>query len=403
MKFSYTAASKLGKISAGTLEASSHKSAVAQLERNQLVVVRCKAARRGGLLSRFNQVPLLQRMFIAQHLSTMLRAGVSLLEALRVIREEMSNRRLKKILHQVSEKVSGGTSLAAALEAQGQAFDQFFINLVRVGESSGTLEENLTYLAEELDKRISLRSKIRTAATYPVVVIIVTVVLGVILTYFVLPNIVPLFTSLKIKLPWTTMVLMAVAGFVRGSGLLSLYVGIAIVVAVRMVFYVPPIRQAWHRSLLSLPVVGRTVRSISLANFCRTLGTLLKSGVPVVEALDIAAETTRNLAYRDELARLREAVRSGQSLAAGIAVHSKRVFFPTIMLSLIRVGESSGKLDESLLYLNQYYEREVDNLMKNVAVILEPALLVFIGLVVAFVAGSIITPIYQISGSLKVR
>lgn len=403
MQFSYTAATKEGTMTTGVIEASSRKSAVAHLERDRLVAVRVKMVSPGGHLGLIGQIPLQQRMLMAQHLATMLSAGVSLLEALRVIGEEAKSRWQRKILARVLEKVSGGTTLAASLEAQGRAFDPLFVNLIRVGESSGTLEENLRYLSDELEKRLNLKSKIRSAIAYPLVVVFATVVLGVILVYFVLPKIVPLFTSLKITLPWTTRMLLVVATFVRQSGFLSLAVVVAVAIALRVAVTVPSVRTRWHRSFVFLPVFGRIVRSLNLANFCRTLGTLIKSGVPLLEALGISAETSRNVAYRNEIMRLRDAVASGQSLAAAIATRSSRAFFPPITLSLIRVGESSGKLDESLLYLDRYYEREVDFLMKDLAVILEPLLLVGIGLSVAFVAGSIIMPIYQISGSLRIK
>ena len=342
-------------------------------------------------------------MLLAQHLATLLTAGVSLLEALRVVQSEARTRRLRRLFDQISVKVNSGTTFAGALEAQGGAFDPLFVSLVRVGESSGTLEQNLQYLADELEKRISLRNKVRSALLYPIIVLSMTAVFGAVLMLFVLPRIVPLFGALKVQLPWATRVLLRIAQFSRGAGWLVVGGAVSAAVIARLSLRMPAIRQRWHRICLALPVVGRVVRSINLADFCRTLGTLLKSGVPLLEALDITAGTLRNVAYQRELERLHESVASGTSLAAAIMLHSQRVFFPPITLSLIRVGESSGKLDGSLLYLNRFYEREVNYLMKDLTVLLEPALLLLIGLVVAFVVGAIVTPIYQISGSLRVR
>ncbi|TSC76837.1 MAG: type IV pilus assembly protein PilC [Parcubacteria group bacterium Gr01-1014_31] len=402
MQFAYSAATADGKMTRGVVAAANQRAAIALLERQQLVVVKLER-RRDGKAQALYRVPLLQRMLLAQHLSTLLRAGVSLLEGLRVVQEEARSRRLRKLLERVRVKVSSGTTFAAALESQGGAFDSLFTSLVRVGESSGTLEENLSYLADELEKRMALHTKVRSALTYPAVVVGVTGVLGAVLAFFVLPKIVPLFTSLKVKLPLSTEILLRVAGFSRDHGMLSLALIAGAIIAFRLLTLRGPLRRQWHWFLLRLPVVGRITRSLNLANACRTLGTLLKSGVPLLEALDITAGTLGNTAYREEFSALRDAAGTGTSLAASMAQPSRRKLFPPLTLSLVRVGESSGKLDESLLYLNRFYEREVDNLMKDLTVILEPMLLVFIGLVVAFVAGAIITPIYQISGSLRVR
>ncbi|MDD5109783.1 MAG: type II secretion system F family protein [Patescibacteria group bacterium] len=401
MKFSYTAATPQGKIKTGLVEAADRKSAAVQLAHEQLSVVRIAAVRQWSV--HFSHISLLQRMLIAQHLATLLSAGVSLLEALRVIEDEARTRRMRKVIARVRMSVDSGTTLAGALEAQGHSFDPLFVSLVRVGESSGTLEENLQYLSEELEKRLNLRSKVRAAATYPGVVVMVTAVLGAVLVYFVLPKIVPLFSSLKVKLPLTTVALLWVATFMRNSGVLAFILTVAVIVLLRSSLLLPSVRLAWHRALVRMPVAGRVVRNINLANTCRTLGTLLKSGVPIVEALDITAETSRNVAYQQEIFELRSATATGQSLAAAMAGRSGRMFFSPLTLSLVRVGETSGKLDESLLYLNRFYEREVDSIMKDLSVILEPALLVFIGLIVALVVSAIITPIYQISGSLQVR
>lgn len=401
MKYSYTAAENNGQIVSGVLEAASAKAARVALERRTLSVVRLDALHQRG--RSLNQLPLLQRMLLAQHLSTMLRAGVSLLEALRVIRQETRSRQLRSVLDRVIGPVDGGLSLAGALEAQGRSFDPLFVSLVRVGESSGTLEDNLGYLADELEKRIALRSKVRSALLYPAIVLGVTVGLGVLLVFFVLPRIVPLFDSLKVNLPVSTQVLLKFATFIRHSGFSAAVALVAAIAAIGGTVHIPAVRVRFHRCLLSVPLVGRVVRAVNLANFCRTLGTLTKSGVPITEALEVTGATMRSLAYQRQVQTLRDAIASGTSLAAAVTLHSKRAFFPPMTVSLIRVGEASGKLDDSLLYLNRFYEREVDSLMKDLAVVLEPTLLLIIGLAVAFVVSAIISPIYQITGSLRTR
>ena len=402
MRFSYTATTPGGKISSGTIDAANRRAAVALLSRQQLVVVKLAAASR-VIAWQFGRLPLLQRLLIAQHLSTLLAAGVSLLEALKVIGDEARGRRFKRGVAKIAEQVSAGQTLAAALEAQGAAFDPLFIGLVRVGEASGTLTENLRYLAGELADQHALHGKVRSALIYPAVVVAVTGVVGLLLTYWVLPKIVPLFVSLKVTLPWPTRLLLKFATFIRTTGLLSLGVAAAVAVALQLTYLVPTLRLAWHRMFLHLPLVGRITRNLNLASTSRTLGTLLKSGIPLTDSLLIASRTSRNLVYQCALLDLREGVTAGRSLTAAVAAYRGKRLFPSLTLSLLRVGEAGGSLDESLLYLSRFYEREVDGLVKDLAVIIEPTLLLFIGLAVALVASAIIMPIYEISGSLRIR
>lgn len=272
------------------------------------------------------------------------------------------------------------------------------MNAVRAGESSGTLEDNLSHVAKQLQKDKELMSKVKGAMLYPVVVLTATFVLGMVLSFVVLPQITPLFTGLKIELPFTTRVLIAFATFVEAHGI-ALFSGIVAFIALAAWF----VKQKFshpltHWFFIHTPIIKEIVRSANLARFSRTLGTLLKSGLHIDEAVEITKNTLGNFYYRRALANVSNRIGKGSSLADNLNVYPK--LFPVMTSRMVSVGEESGKLDDTLLYISHFYEIEVDNSTKTLSTAIEPLLLLFIGLAVGFLALSIITPIYNITGSV---
>lgn len=403
MKFSYVAATKEGKVIRGVTDAPSQQDATSGLlDRGWTVVeVTDASPRQKATSTSRGRLHLTERMLLAKHLATMVRSGVTVLEALRVVGEETPSSRVRHAVEGLATAVESGQSLGDAVASQGRRFDPLFVHLVRVGEASGTLDSSLAELSEELRKRSELIRRVRSAMLYPAIVLALTVVLIFVLTTFVLPRIIPLFSSLNVELPLATRILLAVATFSKAYGI---WVGAGLVVSLimlRILTRVPAIRPAWHGLLLRLPVGGELLRNISRANFCRTLGVLLKSGVPMVEALKITAQVTPNAVYARTLRKMSERVSQGNSLYSCLPHRGQ--LFGGVVASMIRVGETSGTLDATLLELNDYYDKEVGNATQNLATVIEPVLLLFIGLIVAFTAAAIILPIYQFSGSIKQR
>lgn len=403
MKFTYTVATKVGKVVRGTTDAPSREDAVTALLDRGWSVVDVTAAGPGAAAparrSRRGRLRLLEKMLLAKHLSTMVRSGVTVLEALRVVGEETPSPRVRHAVTELAESVEAGQTLADALASQGRRFDPLFVHLVRVGEASGTLESSLAELAEELRKRGELQRRIRSAMLYPSIVLGLTVVLVAVLTTFVLPRIIPLFKSLNADLPLATKLLLGVATFSQAYGAAVAVGSVVGAIGLRLLIRLPAVRPIWHGLLLRLPVVGELNRNIGRANFCRTLGVMLKSGIPAVEALRITADVTPNAVYARAIRRMAERVAQGQSLYATLPQRGH--LFGGVVGSMVRVGEASGNLDTTLLELNDYYDKEVTAATQNLGTVLEPILLIFIGLIVAFVASAIILPIYQFSGSIK--
>jgi type IV pilus assembly protein PilC len=305
----------------------------------------------------------------------------------------------KYIVYELAEGVARGASLSSRLETFSGIFGEFAVNIVRVGEVSGTLHENLLYLAEELKKGEALKRKILGALIYPALIVAATIVIASLLTLYIFPKIVPVFESFKTELPLSTTILIAVSTFLLQwgwwllGGIVLFSVGVVFLLRVRAVKLVT------HRLILAVPLLGTLARYYNLANISRTLSLLLKTDVRVVQALEIVAASTQNLAYRQELERAGESIIGGKKMSAHFA--QDRTLFPSMLPAMVYVGESTGNLSESLRFCAEMYEEEIDDLTKNLTSLIEPALMIFMGIIVGFVAISIITPIYGITQHLN--
>ncbi len=327
-----------------------------------------------------------------------MRSGMQILQSLEILKKQSRSRTFIKILDQLILDIKNGHFLSAGLERYRNVFGDFFINLIRVGEASGTLSENLKYLYEELKKRDELQKKIKGAMAYPVVIFVATVGITSVMIFVIFPKILPVLTSLHVDLPVTTLAFIAISQFLIHYGYLVGVGIVAMLVAFWLLLRVEKIRYVWHVILISIPLIGDMVRSVNIISFSRTIGLLLKSGIKIVESLEITASTLSNLVYRRELLKISEGVRKGDPMSKYFTQNPK--LFPPIFSQMILVGENTGKLDESILFLADYYESELDETTKSISNVLEPLLLLVMGMIVAFVALAIITPIYKITQTL---
>ena len=353
-----------------------------------------------GFSKLFDKISLQDRINFARHLSLVVRAGMPVYEGLKIIQSQTESKVLRKVLDSLILDVNNGKFLADGLARYQYLFGDFFVNIVRVGESSGTLAKNLLYLADELNRSKGLESKVRSAMVYPLVILCATFAIAGFLTFYILPKLIPVFANLNVKLPATTLALLATVHFLQNDGL---YVLIGIILfSIGFKFLLAKVKLArylFDRSVLSVPVVGDLNVGVSMVNFCRVLGLLLKSGVKIVEALNITAATFDNLVYRGIILDLGEKVRTGGQIGTYLGAHKN--LFPPLMSGMIFIGESTGNLEENLEYLATYYDEEVDTKLHSLTALIEPLMLLVMGLLVGFVALSIITPIYSISSGIK--
>ncbi|PLX26238.1 hypothetical protein C0580_00390 [Candidatus Parcubacteria bacterium] len=403
MLFNYKLTDNKVKIITGGIEAISIQEARNKLASQEGSIVmlepvkgegKNKGKKKGQIV--FGRVKMIEKVMFAKHLAVMIKAGMAIDTALETLKNNASAV-LAKRLESVLEDVKKGGRLSDALKKYPKDFDLLFVNMVAVGEQGGTLAKNLNLLAAQQRKSYELRSKIKSAAVYPSLIIIAIIGLIVVISVFVLPKILNFFKTLKIDLPATTQLFITISDFMMNYWMWIVGVIIFIFIAIRTMAKIRATRLVLHLIILRLPIIGKVSKHLNLALFARTLGSLLDSGITIDRALQIVSQTLTNDAYKRETTSVYHKILKGGSLADAM---NNEDYFPSLLSSMIRVGERSGNLSEVLEYLADFYELEVDNTTKNLSTMLEPALLIMIGLVVGFVAISIINPIYELTSKV---
>jgi len=400
MKFKYVALNSDQKVQKGSLAASSEKEAQLILKDKgwNVLVLKGRGKSAMGKELSFGKMSSGDLLFFVKHLAIILKSGIPLFEGVQMLQEQAQGR-LKSALKKVLNQVKQGTSLADAMESQPKNFPTIFVQLVRSGERSGTLESSLEYLVDFLKKEQELKKRVKSAMLYPTIVMIAVFLLVMVIGLFVLPQILPLFSSLNVELPWTTQMLLVIAEFFDSYGVPFLFSLIGLAILIPIVLGSRWVRPFAHWVYLRIPIFGTIIVELNLARFFRVLATLMAAGMIIDRSLEIARATLSNEVYKKHLISVRKGVIQGNSLMIMMQYHPR--IFPVISMHMLRVGERSGNLSDSIKYLAEYYEAESSEKMKNLGTLLEPVLLIFVGLVVAVVAFSIIGPIYSLSGSIR--
>jgi len=340
-----------------------------------------------------------EKILFAKHLSVMLDAGIPLREALEVIEGQVSSKTLRTMLRVMIKDLSDGFDLSSSLSKFPRTFKPFSVNIVRVGEASGTLSSALRYQSDQLQKSHDLQGKIRAALFYPFIIFIGAIGIASYLSFYILPRLIPLFRSLNVTLPITTRMLIASSEFVVNQWLITL-ISIVVIIGLTIFLYsLRPIKYFIHQTALHVPVLGRLIISIQTAFFTRILGTLLMSGVQIVQAIKVTSESTSNLVYRKALSRIARNVERGEAITEELVKNQH--LFSRITIGMVKVGDRTGKLAESLMNAADFSEHEVDDLTKTLSTLIEPITLLLVGALVGFIALSIVTPIYQLTQGIS--
>ncbi|MFA6436646.1 MAG: type II secretion system F family protein [Candidatus Paceibacterota bacterium] len=347
----------------------------------------------------FNKVKTIEKVLFAKHLSLMLTSGVSLAQSVSELADQATTKAFKKILNELVEDIKKGSTIAGALGKYEKDFGNLFISMIKIGEESGTLEESLKHLSKQLEDNYNLKKKVKSAMMYPLLVLGATFAMGFGLAVFIMPKLIGFFKSLDVKLPLVTRIVLGTIGHLEKWGVFYIVGFIVFIILFRFVLKVKKVKLFFHRLLVEAPVFGSLVKKLNVAYFTRTLATLLKSGVTIVEALEISAATLGNLAYRETLEQASGKLRKGENLSSFLKKSPRLI--PGMVSKMIEIGEKSGTLEETLFYVADFYEKDVDMATKNLADILEPMLLIIVGLVVGVVAISILMPIYQFTSSIQ--
>ncbi len=375
----------------------SKKTLVTEKKEKVKKIAKVKTAKDGRVY--FLSVKIRDKILLAKHLSVMLEAGIPLREAMETLHEQTDSKSLKYILGIAVKDLSGGQVLAFSLNKFQKIFDPFFVNLVKVGETSGTLQSTLQYLAAQLEKTQDLQGKVKNALLYPAIVFCGALGVGIYLGFFMLPQLLPLFSSMDLKLPFTTRMLLAGAnGF---SAYWPFILAFLIVISVVFVFLfrIEKIKIIVHGFFIRLPILGRLFREIQVMQFSRVFGILLLSGIKIVPALKITADSLTNLVYKREINRIADLIERGE--AVGGQLCKLKLLFTKTSANMVVIGERTGRLSESLTALADFSDREIDTMTRNLSTMIEPFVLMLVGIMVGFVALSVITPIYQLTQSFS--
>jgi len=348
----------------------------------------------------FPRVSHIERLLFTKHLAIMIKSGITLLDAIDTLREQTKSKSFQQILSQILIDTKNGQALAVSLKKYPDVFDQFFISLIEIGETSGTLEQNLEFLSQQLSKDFQLRKKIQGALMYPGLVLSATFIMGGFISFFILPKLIDFFGSFQVKLPLSTQLLLGFAMMMKNYGVFIMGGILLFLFAFSAVIRIPSMTFMWHTFILKIPVFGELLLYQELARFSRNFGILLKSGIPSPRGLEITAGTLSNVLFKRDILTLADRLSKGNSIGATLT-KEKFQEFPGIVTKMIAVGEKTGKLEDVLLYLGDYYEDEIEGISKNLSTLLEPFLLIIIGIAVGFVALAIISPIYELTGSIK--
>jgi general secretion pathway protein F len=400
--YSYVGLSPDGKNVTGVIDADNPRAARLKLRRSGVFPTSLSESREAESTPRvsrslsrlFERVGPQELAVMTRQLSTLVSAGLPLVDCLSALIDQVDSARLKSMLTQTRERVNEGTSLADALAEHPRIYSDLYVNMVRAGEASGALDVVLLRLADYTESSARLRSKLRSALTYPAVMLIIGSAILFFLLSYVVPKITRIFTESKQVLPLPTRILMAFSGAL--STWWPLVVVLLAVVALAFRYYVRTEagRQRYDRWVLRVPVFGKLMQKIAVARFSRTLSTLLQSGIGLLPSLDIVKNIVDNRVLYDATEAARDAIREGQSIAPPL---KKSGIFPPLMIHMIAVGEKSGRLEEMLFKTAETYEGEVDSTIATLTTLLEPVMIVFMGGMVTFIVLSILLPIFQMS------
>ena len=399
--YRYSAMDQSGRTVAGTLEAESLELVRAKLSdlRYHVLSIRETRAKIGlqGFLNSMQRVKLRDLVVFSRQFATMIDAGLSVVKCLDILQKQSRNPRLKEVIGQVKHDVAGGTSLTEALQRHPRIFSSLYVNMIRSAEAGGLLDTVLDRLATFQEKEQETRNKIKSAMTYPTVVFFFAVLMLIGLLFFVLPKFKGIFETMGLELPLTTRLMLNSSTYLRQYWYIAIVVLVGSVVFLRLFAHTDKGRYAIDAGKLKLPVFGELILKTSVSRFARTFGTLISSGVPVLRALEIVADTAGNQVVSETVSRARTSIKEGDKISTPL--FGSKVF-PVMVTQMIAVGEETGRLDQMLVKVANFYDEEVDATLKALTSLIEPLMIVGLGIIVGFIAVSVISPIYSLVGSL---
>lgn len=397
-QFKYRIRSASGAVEDGQIESSSTAEALAELKKHGGIVLdlQPQGAKHGW--RRQKGVPLREKIIFTRQLAIMNHAGLSVVKALEALMNQTENKQFKTVISEVIDSVKGGQTISKAMARHPKVFSDVYVAVVKAGEQTGQLTEVLMKLSEQLDKEAELISRVKGALIYPAVIFVALIGVIFLIVFFVLPSLQGIFSEYGGKLPITTRLLFGSSVFLRKYIFVLLFLLVGSIFGLRWWARQPSGRAVYDHYRLKLPIFGPLVNKLYMARFSRTMSTLTKASLPIIEALSIVRKTINNLDYDVALSAVSEQVRNGRSLSKALAMHP--VFSPMV-IQLISLGEESGGVENSFNEIAAFYEAEVDHTTANLTTLVEPVMLIVIGIGVGFVVVSVIAPIYNLVNQIN--
>lgn len=397
-KFTWEARTKAGAQQKGVMEATNESMVESQLKKYGFTGITVKAEK-GGFKFSFGgtKVDTKDLVVFTRQFATMIDSGLPLVQCLDILAGQQENKSFKSALYNIKEAVESGSTFADALAKHPKIFDQLYVNLIAAGEVGGILDTILNRLAAYIEKAMKLKKQVKGAMVYPATIIsIAVVVIGVILV-FVIPTFAKMFADFGGTLPMPTLIVIAMSNFLQRYILVIIGIFYGLKVAIGKYYDTPVGRKMMDRMFLKLPVIGVLIRKVSVAKFTRTLGTMISSGVPIMDGLEIVAKTAGNKIVEDAIYKVRQAISEGKTMAEPLAESG---VFPAMVTQMIAVGEATGAMDTMLNKIADFYDDEVDDAVGNLTSMMEPLLMLFLGTTVGGLVVAMYLPIFKLAGAV---
>jgi len=402
--YNYIAKNRQGEPKSGILEAEDEHQLAAMLREEGYILIKSDLVEKKKFRLQFSvpfliRVSLVNKIMFTRNLRVMVTAGVSLPRALSILSDQIKSKRFQKIIIDVKQEIIKGEAFSNALSKHPGVFPEVFVNMVKVGEESGTLEKVLDVLTNQMEKEYEIRSKLKGAMIYPIVIICAMVGIGILMLILVVPKLSKLFDELKIPLPLTTRVVIALGNFLSNFWYLIPLIIVLIIFLFRFILQTKTGKLVFDTILLKTPMVSPLVKKTNAANTVRTLSSLISAGVPIVRSLEIVSGALGNIYYKRAMMEAANQVRKGSKL--GEVLKKYENIYPTLVIQMIAVGEETGETSAILHKLADFFEDEVANATKNMSSVVEPILMLIIGAAVGFFAISMIQPMYSMLGAIE--
>lgn len=402
MKFKFKAKTKTGEENSGIVDAASRDAAAAILQKNELFPVRIEEIKESAAAKAFNKyydrVTDKDLVVFFRQLAVLIEARVPIVTSLVAISEQTSGSFLRVVLAEVVRDIEDGIPFSDALAKHKDVFSNLSINIIKAGEASGNLRKSIEYVADNIERNYELTSKVRSAMVYPSIVLFVFFIIGFLVITIVIPKLTVMIKDLQADVPWYTQLIINIGDFMAAYWWAVLFILVGIVAGITYYLNTVDGKREWDQIKLKLPVIGVMFRYVYITRFSENLGVLLAGGIPIIKALTIVSAVIGNSVYEELFLRAAENVRRGENVSD---VLRKSPLIPPMVSHMIKIGEDSGQVDSVLGHITKFYAQEVEVMAKNLSTLIEPVLMIIIGIGVGFMAIGVLMPIYNIAGQIK--